>query len=52
MDKFGQAEYNDFVAKVFADKLDEILKADEKKNFTIKNAEDMYRNFPSSKDVV
>ena len=27
MTKFGQAEYSDFMARVFADKLDEILSA-------------------------
>ena len=29
MTKFGQAEYCDFMARVFADKLDEILEAAE-----------------------
>lgn len=29
MTKFGQAEYSDFMAKVFADKLDEILETAE-----------------------
>lgn len=29
MTKFGQAEYSDFMARVFADKLDEILEAAE-----------------------
>mgnify|MGYP007006859363 CR=1 FL=1 len=27
MTKFGQAEYSDFMARVFADKLDEILES-------------------------
>ena len=34
MTKFGQAEYSDFMARVFADKLDEILEAAEKQNFS------------------
>ena len=33
MTKFGQAEYSDFMARVFADKLDEILEAADKQNF-------------------
>ena len=33
MTKFGQAEYCDFMARVFADKLDEILEAADKQNF-------------------
>lgn len=36
MTKFGQAEYCDFMARVFADKLDEILDADDKQNFNSK----------------
>ncbi len=51
MTKFGQAEYNDFMAKVFADKLDEILETAEKQNFNCKNAEDIYKEFASSKDA-
>lgn len=52
MTKFGQAEYSDYVAKVFADKLDQILEEMEKQQFNTRNAEDMYTSFPSSKDVV
>ena len=37
MTKFGQAEYSDFMAKVFADKLDKILEQDEKQSFNSKN---------------
>ena len=51
MTKFGQAEYIDFMAKLFADKLDKILEKSEKQNLNSKNAEDIYRKFPSSKDV-
>ena len=52
MTKFGQAEYSDFMAKVFADKLDEILEAAEKQNFSSRNTEDIFREFTSSKDVI
>ena len=51
MTKFGQAEYNDFMARAFADKLDKILKAAEKQNFSNKNTEDIYKEFTSSKDA-
>lgn len=52
MTKFGQAEYINFMARIFADKLDKILEENEKQNFNIRNAEDIYRKFPSSKDAV
>ena len=52
MPKFGQAEYSDFMARVFADKLDEILEAAEKQNFSSRNTEDIFREFTSSKDVI
>ena len=42
MTKFGQAEYSDFMAKVFADKLDKILEQDEKQSFNSKNTEDIW----------
>ncbi len=51
MTKFGQAEYIDFMARIFADKLDKILETDEKQNFNSRNTEDIYRKFPSSKDA-
>lgn len=51
MTKFGQAEYNDFMARIFADKLDEILEATEKQDFNIRNTEDIYKEFASSKDA-
>lgn len=51
MTKFGQAEYNDFMAKVFADKLDKILEASEKQNFNSRSTEDIYKEFASSKDA-
>ena len=52
MTKFGQAEYSDFMARVFADKLDEILEAADKQNFNSKNTEDIYGQFPSSRDGI
>ena len=52
MTKFGQAEYGDFMARMFADKLDEILEAAEKQNFSSRNTEDIFREFTSSKDVI
>lgn len=51
MTKFGQAEYCDFMSRIFADKLDKILKATEKQNFCNKNTEDIYSQFPSSRDA-
>ncbi len=52
MTKFGQAEYIDFMARIFSDKLDKILESAEKQNFNIKNTEDIYRKFPSSRDAM
>lgn len=52
MTKFGQAEYIDFMARIFADKISNVLEESEKQNFNIRNAEDIYRNFPSSKDAM
>lgn len=51
MTKFGQAEYNDFIAKMFVDKLDKILETSEKKDFSNRNTEDIYKEFLSSKDA-
>ena len=51
MTKFGQAEYCDCMARVFADNLDEILEQTEKQNFSSKNTEDIYGQFPSSRDA-
>ena len=51
MTKFGQAEYSDFMARIFADKISKILEESEKENFNGRNTEDIYRKFPSSKDV-
>ena len=51
MKKFGQAEYCDFMSRIFADKLDKILEATEKQNFNNRNTEDIYKEFASSKDA-
>lgn len=51
MTKFGQAEYIDYMARIFADKLDEILETTEKQNFNSRNTEDIYKEFASSKDA-
>ena len=51
MTKFGQAEYNDFMARIFADKLDKLLKESEKQDFNSRNTEDIFRKFQSSKDA-
>ncbi len=52
MNKFGQAEFAEFLAELFVnDKLENILETDEKKNFKRKNTEDIYMKFPSSRDV-
>lgn len=52
MTKFGQAEYIDFMAKIFVNKINNILKENEKQNFSSKNTEDIYKKFPSSKDAM
>lgn len=52
MTKFGQAEYIDFMARIFADKISNILEESEKQNFNSRNAEDIYRKFASSKDAM
>ena len=51
MTKFGQAEFAEFLANFFAEsKLDKILETSEKQNFSNKNTEDIYKEFPSAKD--
>lgn len=52
MIKFGQAEFAEYLAEIFVEKqLDKMLKTAEKQNFSNKNAEDIYKKFPSSKDA-
>ena len=43
MTKFGQAEYNDFMARIFADKLDKLLKESEKQNYINRNTKNLRR---------
>ena len=53
MTKFGQAEFAEFLAEIFMkDKLDQMLESAEKKIFSRKNTEDIYRELPSSRDAV
>lgn len=52
MTKFGQAEFADFITENFVkNRLDKLLEENEKQNLNIRNAEDIYRTFPSSKDA-
>ena len=52
MTKFGQAEFAEYLAEIFINnKLDKMLKTAEKQNFSSKNAEDIYKEFPSAKDA-
>lgn len=52
MPKFGQAEFAEFLVEMFMkNKLDKILESTEKKYFSRRNAEDIYREFPSSKEI-
>ena len=51
MNKFGQAEYSDYMARIFADKLDTILEESEKQNYINRNTEDIFSEFQSSKDA-
>ena len=52
MPKFGQAEFAEFLVEMFMkNKLDKILDSTEKKNFSSRKAEDIYREFPSSKEI-
>lgn len=53
MTKFGQAEFAEFLAEIFVkDKLDKMLEAVQKQDFNSRNTEDIYREFPSSKDAI
>ena len=49
MPKFGQAEFAEFLVEMFMK--NKLLESTEKKNFSSKNAEDIYREFPSSRDA-
>ncbi len=52
MTKFGQAEFAEFLAEIFMEnKLGKMLETEEKQNFSSKNTEDIYKEFPSAKDA-
>lgn len=52
MTKFGQAEFAEFLAEFFMkNKIDKILETEEKQDFSSRNTEDIYKEFPSSKDT-
>lgn len=52
MTKFGQAEFADFITEAFVrNRLEKFLSENEKTSLNSKNTEDIYRNFPSSKDA-
>lgn len=52
MTKFGQAEFADFITEIFMkSRLEQLLTENEKTSLNSRNSEDIYRNFPSSKDA-
>ncbi len=52
MIKFGQAEFADFITENFVkNRLEKFLAENEKTSLNSRNTEDIYRNFPSSKDA-
>lgn len=52
MTKFGQAEFAEFLAEIFVkNKLDKMLEDSEKRNFSSRNTEDIYKKFSSAKDA-
>ena len=52
MTKFGQAEFADFITETLVkNRLEKLLAENEKTSLNSKNSEDIYRNFPSSKDA-
>ena len=53
MPKFGQAEFAEFITKTFViNRLEKLLAENEKTSLNSKNSEDIYREFPSSKEIV
>ncbi len=56
MTKFGQAEYGDFMARMFADKLDEILETTENRISTAETqkifTKNLYRQKMQLKEVL
>ena len=52
MIKFGQAEFANFITETFVkNRLEKILVENEKTSLNSRNTEDIYKNFPSSKDA-
>lgn len=52
MNKYGQAEFADFITKTFVkNRLAKLLAENEITSLNIRNFEDIYKNFPSSKDA-
>ncbi len=52
MIKFGQAEFAEYLAEIFVEKqLNKMLETAEKQNFSRRNTEDIYKEFPSAKDA-
>ena len=52
MTKLGQAEFAEFLVELFMEsKLGKMLETAEKQNFSSKNTEDIYREFPSANDA-
>lgn len=52
MPKLGQAEFAEFLVELFMEsKLSKMLETEEKQNFSSKNTEDIYKEFPSAKDA-
>lgn len=53
MNKYGQAEFAEYLAEIFTEnKLNKMLETEKKQNFSNKNTEDIYKEFSSAKDVV
>ncbi len=52
MTKFGQAEFADFITETFVkNRLEKLLAENEKTSLSSRNAEEIYRKFPSSQDA-
>lgn len=52
MTKLGQAEFAEFLVELFMEsKLGKMLETEEKQNFSSRNTEDIYKEFPSVNDV-
>ena len=52
MTKLGQAEFAEFLVEFFMEsKLGKMLETGEKQNFSSRNTEDIYKEFPSVNDV-